>query len=76
MNFMRNSNTLFNVFVKPNEQSGACSDSAMVRKRRMKSNPQTMKSVMPQKPILFLCFFKNKCIYMQRICGNTNKNPK
>gem|GEM_PF-3759430 len=28
-----------NVFVKPNEQSGACSGSAMARKRRMKSNP-------------------------------------
>jgi len=27
-----------NVFVKPNEQSEACFDSAMARKRRMKSN--------------------------------------
>ena len=35
-----------NVFVKPNEQSGACSDSAMAGKRRMKSNPLNSEIVM------------------------------
>ena len=34
----------FNVFVKPNEQIGACSDSAMARKRRMKSNPLNIRN--------------------------------
>ena len=32
------SNLLSNVFAKPNEQNKACFDSAMARKRRMKSN--------------------------------------
>ena len=32
------SDTLMNVFVKPNEQNDACIDSAMARKGRMKSN--------------------------------------
>ena len=30
---------MVNFFNEPDEQSGACSNSAMARKRRMKSNP-------------------------------------